>query len=144
MDNKIIVLIIIILLIVIGLFYVFSTQSSADNNLTLNNTTQLNTTPTSNVNTVKTNDNYNNNNNNTQNSTPTVKISPEQAQITVVGVEEDMMGDKVYAGKPELFKWKTNNKHTWVYNVNLYDIKTEKSVGSLYVDAMSGEVIMNE
>jgi uncharacterized membrane protein YkoI len=37
-----------------------------------------------------------------------------------------------------------DNKHTWVYNVNLYDVKTKKSVGALYVDAMNGEIIMNE
>jgi hypothetical protein len=141
MDNKIIALIIIVLLIVIGGFYVFSTQISANNNSTINNTTQLNTTHTNNVNTVKTN---NKTNNTDQNSTTKVKISPKQAQNIAVGAEKDIMGNDVYAGTPELFKWTTNNKHTWVYNVNLYDVKTKKSVGALYVDAINGMIIMNE
>ena len=137
MDNKVIALIIIILLIVIGGFYVFSTQISANNNSTVNNTnntTQLNTTHTSNVNTVKTTNKTNNTN---QNSTTKVKISPKQAQINAVGVERELTGNDVFASTPELFKWTINNKHTWVYNVNLYDVKTKKSVGALYVDAMN-------
>ncbi|MGB9200329.1 hypothetical protein [Methanobacterium sp.] len=144
MDNKIIALIIIILLVLIGGFYVFSTQTSANNNLTINNTnntTQTNPTHTNNVKTIKTTNNTNNTN---QNSTPKVKISPEQAQINAVGAEKELSGNDVFAGKPDLFKWTANNKHTWVYNVNLYDIKTKKSVGALYVDAMNGEIIMNE
>ncbi len=144
MDNKIIALIIIILLIVIGGFYVFSTQISANNNSTINNTnnnTQLNTTHTSDVNTVKTTNKTNNTN---QNSTTKVKISPKQAQINAVGAEKELSGNDVFAGTPELFKWTTNNKHTWVYNVNLYDVKTKKSVGALYVDAINGIIIMNE
>jgi hypothetical protein len=143
MDNKIIALIIIILVIVIGGFYVFSAQSSADN-LTINNTnntTQLNPTHTNTVNTIKTTNNTNNTN---QNSTTKVKISPKQAQINVVGVEKELTGNDVFAGKPDPFKWTTNNKHTWVYNVNLYNVKTKKSVGAIYVDAMNGEIIMNE
>ncbi len=144
MDNKIIALIMIILLIVIGGFYVFSTQISANNNTTINNTnntTQLNTIHTNNVNTVKTTNKTNNNN---QNSTTKVKISPKQAQINAVEVEKELTGNDVFAGTPELFKWTTNNKHTWVYNVKLYDVKTKKGVGALYVDAINGEIIMNE
>jgi uncharacterized protein YxeA len=146
MDNKIIALILIILLIVIGGFYVFSAQSSANTNLTTNNTnntkktTELNPTHTSNVNTVKTTNNTNYPNQNTTK----VKISPKQAQINAIGVEKEIVGNDVFAGTPELFKWTTNNKHTWVYNVNLYDVKTKKSVGALYVDAMNGKIIMNE
>ena len=143
MDNKIIALTIIILIIVIGGFYVLSAQSSAKN-LTINNTnntTQLNPTHTNTVNTIKTTNNTNTTN---QNSTTKVKITPKQAQINAVGAEKELTGNDVYAGKPELFNWTTNNKHTWVYNVNLYDVKTKKSVGALYVDAMNGIIIMNE
>ena len=143
MDNKIIALIIIVLIIIIGGFYVLSAQSSA-NNLTINNTnntTQLNPTHTNTVNTIKKTNNTNTTN---QNSTTKVKITTKQAQINAVEVEKELTGNDVYAGKPELFKWTTNNKHTWVYNVNLYDVKTKKSVGALYVDAMNGEIIMNE
>ena len=144
MDNKIVALIIIVLLIVIGGFYLFSTQISANNNSTINNTnnnTQLNTSHTGSVNTIKTNNKTNNTN---QNSTTKVKISPKQAQINAVGAEKELTGNDVFAGTPKLFKWTINNKHTWVYNVNLYDVKTKKSVGALYVDAMNGEIIMNE
>lgn len=143
MDNKVIGLIIIILIIVIGGFYVFS-QNKDTNNLTINNTnntTQLNPTQTKNIKTIKTTNNTNNTN---QNNTTKVKISPKQAQINAVEVEKEITGNDVFASTPRLFKWTTNNKHTWVYNVNLYDTKSKKSVGALYVDAMNGEIIMNE
>ncbi len=143
MNNKIIASIIIILLILIGGIYVFSAQRSADNNSTINNTN--NTTQTNqnqnNINTTKT---TNNTNQTDQNSTTKVKISPKQAQINAVGAEKELSGNDVFAGTPHLFMWTTNNKHTWVYKVNLYDVKTKKSVGSLYVDAMNGIIIMNE
>ena len=142
MGNKIIALILIISLVLIGGVYLFSTQSSANDNLTINNTnntTQINPTHTNNIKTIKTTNNTNNTN---QNSTPKVKISPKQAQINAVEAEKELTGNDVFAGKPDLFKWTANNKHTWVYNVNLYD--TKKSVGALYVDAMNGEIIMNE
>jgi uncharacterized membrane protein YkoI len=137
-------MIVIVLLVLIGGVYFFSTQSSADSNLTINetnNTTQINPAQTSNVKTIKTTNNANNTN---QNSTPNVKISPKQAQINAVGAEKELTGNDVFAGKPNLFKWTSNTKHTWVYNVNLYDIKTKKSVGALYVDAMNGDIVMNE
>ena len=143
MDNTIIWMIVIVLLVLIGGVYFFSTQSSADSNLTINetNNTQINPAQTSNVKTIKTTNNANNTN---QNSTPNVKISPKQAQINAVGAEKELTGNDVFAGKPNLFKWTSNTKHTWVYNVNLYDIKTKKSVGALYVDAMNGDIVMNE
>ena len=136
-------MIVIVLLVLIGGVYFFSTQSSADSNLTINetNNTQINPAQTSNVKTIKTTNNANNTN---QNSTPNVKISPKQAQINAVGAEKELTGNDVFAGKPNLFKWTSNTKHTWVYNVNLYDIKTKKSVGALYVDAMNGDIVMNE
>ncbi len=143
MDNKIIGLIIIILLISIGSFYILS-QSNDNNNLNINNTnntTQSNPIQTKKINTIKTTNNTNNTN---QNSTTKVKISPKQAQINAVEVEKELAGNDVFATTPHLFKWTTNNKHTWVYNVNLYDVKSKKSVGALYVDAMNGEIIMNE
>jgi hypothetical protein len=43
-----------------------------------------------------------------------------------------------------LFKWTENNLHTWVWDVPLFDAATKKSLGALYVDAMNGEIIMNE
>jgi uncharacterized protein YxeA len=135
MDNKIIALIIIVVLIVVGGVYVFATQNTAKTNSTLNttnNTTQIiihhNQTT----------------HNNTQNNTTEVKISAKQAQENAIGAEKDLMGINATAGTPVLFKWTENNLHTWVWDVPLFDAATQKSLGALYVDAMNGEIIMNE
>ena len=88
-------MIVIVLLVLIGGVYFFSTQSSADSNLTINetnNTTQINPAQTSNVKTIKTTNNANNTN---QNSTPNVKISPKQAQINAVGAEKESSGHQI-------------------------------------------------
>jgi uncharacterized protein YxeA len=134
MDNKIIALIIIIILIVIAGVYLFATQNTAKTNTTLittNNTTQI------------THHNQTTHNN-TQNDTTKVKISAKQAQENAIGAEKDLMGINATAGTPVLFKWTENNLHTWVWDVPLFDATTKKSLGALYVDAMNGEIIMNE
>jgi hypothetical protein len=134
MDNKIIALIIIVVLIVVAGVYVFTTLNTAKTNTTLNttnNTTQII---------------YHNQttHNNTQNDTTKVNISAKKAQEIAIGAEEDIMGINATAGTPVLFKWTENNLHTWVWDVPLFDAATQKSLGALYVDAMNGEIIMNE
>jgi len=53
-------------------------------------------------------------------------------------------GENDTAGTPTLFKWTQNKLHTWVWHVPLYDATTKKSAGAMDVDAITGEVIMNE
>lgn len=137
MDNKIIALIAVIILIIAGGAYILGTQSGPTNTtLATNNTT-------SNINT--TTDNKTGQKNDTkQNSTVNVKISAKEAQKIAIGTAQELGGENDTAGTPTLYKWTKNNLHTWVWNVPLYDAKTKKSAGSLDVDAMTGEVIMNE
>jgi len=133
MDNKIVALIIIVVLIVIAGVYVFSTQNTNKTNTTLNNTN--NTTQIIHNQTKH---------NNIQNDTTKVKISAKQAQENAIGAEKDLTGVNATAGTQVLFKWTENNLHTWAWDVPLYDAATKKSLGALYVDAMTGEIIMNE
>jgi hypothetical protein len=133
-DNKIIALIIIVILVVIAGVYVFATQNS--NNSTLNNTNNSSvTTPTQTITT---------NNSTTNNDTKNVTITAKQAQTIAIGAASELGGQNDTAGTPTLFKWTKNNLHTWAWNVPLFDAVTKKSDGSMDVDAVNGEVIMNE
>ena len=138
MDNKIIALIIIVILVVIGGLYFFATQSNSNNNTTLNttNNSTINTTQTTNNDSIQ-------NNTTQQNNTTNVKISAKQAQQIAIGSVKDLTGENDTAGTPTLFKWTTNNEHTWVWHVPLTNVATGKK-GSLDIDAITGNVIMNE
>ncbi len=110
------------------------TQNSSIPAISVNNSTDLTKNPTTTTNTSK----------NTNQSNPSVKISASKAQQIAVGAAEELGGQKVKAGSPTLFKWTANNKHTWVWNVPLTYVSTGKSAGYIYVDAITGTVIMNE
>ncbi len=136
MDNKIVAVIIIVLLIVVGAAYVMGTQNSNTPSVAVNNTTNdtKDLTKVTHTSTKK----------NTTNNNPTVKISASQAQSIAVGAAEELGGEKVKAGTPILFKWTENTKHTWVWDVPLTYVSNGTDAGAMYVDAMTGVVIMNE
>lgn len=134
MERKFIILIIIVIIIIAGGAYVMGTQNSSIPAISVNNSTDLTKNPTTTTNTSK----------NTNQSNPSVKISASKAQQIAVGAAEELGGQKVKAGSPTLFKWTANNKHTWVWNVPLTYVSTGKSAGYIYVDAITGTVIMNE
>ena len=137
MDNKIIALIIIIVIVVIGGVYFFATQNNGNSTLNTTNNSTINT-----INNTPTNG-TNQSNNIPNNNTTNVKISAKQAQTIAIGASKDLTGETDTAGTPNLFKWTTNNKHTWVWNVPLTNTATGKT-GSMDIDATTGEVIMNE
>ena len=139
MNNRIVAIIIVILLFAVGVAYIFGTHNS--NNNTLNNTTNItNSTPTSTTNSANTNQNSNTNKNNT----PNVKITAQQAQKIAIDSAQELGGENDTAGTPTLIKWTTNNLHTWVWKVPLYDAQTKKSQGTWYVDAITGSSVLNE
>jgi hypothetical protein len=140
MDNKMVALIVIMLVVIVGAVYLLAnpgstTQNASANTTNITNTTNNNTTPTVN--------NETSSQNNTTNNTANVNISAKQAQQIAVNAEKDLTGKTVTAGTPTLFKWTANNRHTWVWNVPLYDTNGT-SAGEVDVDAYTGEVIMNE
>jgi hypothetical protein len=135
-DRKIIALIVVVLIVLVLGVYIFATQNTF-NNLTANNTT--NTTNTSQIAV-----NNNSSNNSSGNNTTNVKVSAAQAQAIAIGAAKELGGNNDTAGTPTLFKWTQNKLHTWVWNVPLFDAVTKKSDGAMYVDAETGEVIMNE
>jgi hypothetical protein len=140
MDNKILALIIIVILIVIGGVYFFVTQNNINSTLNTTNNSTINTTNNS----TQTNFNITNSNNTTtQNTTANIKISAKKAQNIAVETTKDITGENDTAGTPSLFKWTANNKHTWVWKVPLTNTATGKT-GSLNVDAITGNVILNE
>ncbi|HML05882.1 MAG TPA: hypothetical protein VK426_08930 [Methanobacterium sp.] len=140
MDNKIVAVIIIVLLIIIGAAYVLGTQNSNTPDINVNNSS--NTTQDINK---AIHDSTKHKNDTKQNTTPTnLKISAAQAQQIAIGAAQELGGENDTAGTPTLFKWTGKTKHTWVWDVPLYDAVTKKSAGSMDVDAMTGEVIMNE
>lgn len=138
MDYKIVAVIIVVLLIVMGAAYVLGTQNSNTPVVAVNNTTNA----TKDISKV-THDHSTHKNNSNQTNT-TVKISATQAQKIAVGAAEELGGEKVKAGTPVLFKWTQNKLHTWAWDVPLFYVANGTDAGGLYVDAMTGEVIMNE
>ncbi len=139
-DNKIIALVIIIILLVIGGLYLFATQNNS--NTTLNTTNNSTINITNNTNQVTSNG-TNLNNATTQNNNTNVKVSSSQAQQIAIDASKDLTGETDTAGTPTLIKWTTNTKHTWVWKVPLTNTATGKT-GLMYIDAITGEVIMNE
>jgi uncharacterized protein YxeA len=139
-DNKIIALVIIIILLVIGGLYLFATQNNSNTTLNTTNNSTINTT--NNTNQVTSNG-TNLNNATTQNNNTNVKVSASQARQIAIGASKDLTGETDTAGTPTLIKWTTNTKHTWVWKVPLTNTATGKT-GLMYIDAIIGEVIMNE
>ncbi len=140
MDNKILALIVIVILIVIGGFYLFATQNNSNSTSNTTNNSTINTTNNSN----QTNSNITNSNNTIiQNNTADIKISAKEAQNIAVDTIKDITGENDTAGTPSLFRWTANNKHTLVWKVPLTDTATGKT-GSIDVDAITGNVILNE
>ena len=140
MDNKIIALIIIAILIVIGGAYFFISQNNSNSTL---NTTNNSTISAANNSTQTTSNVTNQGNTTTQNNTANIKVSARQAQQIAIGATKDLTGKNDTAGTPTLFKWTANNQHTWVWKVPLTNTATGKT-GSLNIDAITGEVILNE
>ncbi len=140
MDNKIIALIIIVILVVIGGVYFFATQKNNNSTLNYTNNSTINTTNNS---TQTTSNITNQGNTTTQNNTTNIKISAKQAQQIAIGTTKDLTGENDTAGTPTLFRWTANNQHTWVWKVPLRNTATGKT-GSLDIDAITGEVILNE
>jgi len=134
-DRKIIALIVVVLIVLVLGVYIFAIQNTT-NNLTSNNTT--NTTTSQIV------VNNNTSNNSSGNNTTNVKVSSAQAQAIAIGAAKELGGNNDTAGTPTLFKWTQNKLHTWAWNVPLFDAVTKKNDGSMYVDAETGVVIMNE
>ncbi|MGZ7095735.1 MAG: PepSY domain-containing protein [Methanobacterium sp.] len=134
MERKFIALIVIIVVIIAGAAYVLGAQNSSIPSIAVNNSTASKDISTTTYNPSK----------NSNQTNPSIKISASQAQQIAVGAAEELGGQKVKAGTPTLFKWTANNKHTWVWNVPLTYVSTGKSAGYMYVDAITGTVIMNE
>ena len=139
MDNKIVAVVIIILLIVVGAAYIMGAQNFNTPAIAVNNTTNA----TQDINKAV-HDSNKHENDTKQNTTPNVKISAAQAQQIAIGAAQELGGENDTAGTPKLYKWTVNKLHTWVWDVPLFDAKTKKSAGAMDVDAMTGEVIMNE
>jgi uncharacterized protein YxeA len=139
-DNKSIVLVIIIVIVVIGGFYLFATQSNGNTTLNTTNNSTINTTNNTNQ---ETSNGTNQNNAIQQNNITNVKVSANQAQKIAVDAVKDLKGENYTAGTPTLIKWTTNKKHTWVWVVPITNTATGKK-GSLDVDAITGDVILNE
>ena len=141
MDNKIIALIIIIILLVIGGLYLFATQNNSNTTLNTTNNSTINTT--NNTNQVTSNGTNLNNATTQNNNNTNVKVSASQARQIAIGASKDLTGETDTAGTPTLIKWTTNTKHTWVWKVPLTNTATGKT-DLMYIDATTGEVIMNE
>ncbi len=135
MDNRIIIGAIIILLVVIGglgaLFLMQGSEEPLEENLTINETTVV-------VNESGT-------------VTPQTNITAAQARRIAEEYSADV-GFPGVAGTTTLFRWTeefqrdwvpADKNRTWVWNVSMtYSAGTIRE-GSLYVDAQTGEIIMN-
>lgn len=141
MDNKIITLIVIVIVIAIGAIYVLA--NPGDNNTTQNdsvNTTNI-TNTTDNATRIIQNTT---NRSDTKNETPKVNITATQAQKIAIDASADLGFPAKAHGTPTLFRWTANNRHTWVWDVPLEFEAGDQKYGTIYVDAHTGEVIMNE
>lgn len=135
MDRKILALIVIIVIIIAGAGYILATQNSNTPTVTVNNTNNTTKNPSKVIHNTTTKNGTTNN---------TVKISAAKAQQIAVQAAEELGGQKVKAGTPVLFKWTKNNLHTWAWDVPLTYVSNGTDAGGIFVDAMTGEVIMNE
>lgn len=143
MDKKIILLVVIALVVVVGAFYVLEHRGNLNTTLnispnTTNTTNITNTTDTHEVIHKETEHNY------TKNETANVKISAKEAQKIAIEGSADLGFPAKPHGTPTLFKWTENNRHTWVWKVTLEFLAGDVKYGLIYVDAMNGEIIMNE
>lgn len=143
MDNKIILLVEIALIVVVGAFY------ALQNNININTTPNIssNTTNTTNItNTTDTREviHKETEHNYAKNETANVKISAKEAQKIAIDGSADLGFPAKPHGTPILFKWTENNRHTWVWKVPLEFLAGNVKYGYIYVDAMNGEIIMNE
>lgn len=144
MDKKIILLVAVALLVVVGAFYVLENRGNLNTTLNLS----PNTTNTTNITDIthnatevihkETEHNY------TKNETAKVKISAEEAQKIAMEGSADLGFPAKPHGTPTLFKWTENNRHTWVWKVPLEFLAGDVKYGYVYVDAVNGEIIMNE
>ncbi len=142
MDNKIIGLIVIVLIVIIGAVYILASPGNQNQTLS-GNATNVTVADNSHTNTTSVSNGTSSQNSTSTNSTANIKVSAKQAQKIAVDSTKELGGQTVTAGTPTLFKWTTNNRHTWVWKVPLFDTNG-KSAGSMDVDAYTGEVIMNE
>lgn len=141
MDNKIIVLIIIVLLVIVGAAYVLGTQNSTPSiNLNITNTTNNVTKDPSKI----IHSAAKQQNNTKKNETANVSITADQAQQIAISSSEDLGFPAKPHGTPTLFKWTQNKLHTWAWDVPLEFESGDTKYGSLYVDADTGNIIMNE
>jgi hypothetical protein len=136
MNKKIIVLVVIVLIIVVAAVYILSNLSKTNANQTVSANTTNNTTSVNNQTSSQSISQTN--------SMPNVTISAEQAQKAAIMASKELGRQTVVAGTPTLIKWTQNDHHTWVWNVQVYDAKTNQSAGEWYVDAYTGKVIINE
>lgn len=144
MDKKIILLVAVALLVVVGAFYVLENRGNLNTTLNLS----PNTTNTTNITDIthnatevihkETEHNY------TKNERAKVKISAEEAQKIAIEGSADLGFPAKPHGTPTLFKWTENNRHTWVWKVPLEFLAGDVKYGYVYVDAVNGEIIMNE
>jgi|GEM_PF-2813062 len=144
MDKKIILLVAVALLVVVGAFYVLENRGNLNTTLNLS----PNTTNTTNITDIthnttevihkETEHNY------TKNERAKVKISAKEAQKIAIEGSADLGFPAKPHGTPTLFKWTENNRHTWVWKVPLEFLAGDVKYGYIYVDAMNGEIIMNE
>ncbi len=139
MDNKMIVLIVVVLLVIIGAVYVLANPSNSNQTVSTNNTSITNTTNNTNV-----IHNQTSHNSTKKNETPKVNITATQAQQIAIDSSADMGFPAKAHGTPILFKWTQNKLHTWVWDVPLEFEKGDVKYGSLYVDAYTGNIIMDE
>jgi len=73
------------------------------------------------------------------------RIVGQPARDEVVDVAVHALGFPAKAhGTPVLFKWTQNHLHTWAWDVPLEFESGATKYGSFYVDAYTGEIIMNE
>ncbi|MBU4535952.1 MAG: PepSY domain-containing protein [Euryarchaeota archaeon] len=135
MNNRIIIGVIIILLVVIGgvgaLFLMQEPEEPLEENLTINETTVV-------VNESGT-------------ETPQTNITAAQARKIAEESSADL-GFPGVAGTTTLFRWTeefqrdwdpADKNRTWVWNVSMTYSTGSVREGSLYVDAQTGEIIMN-
>lgn len=141
MDNKIIALVVIALIIVVGAYYVLANPGNTNKTQDISSNTTNITDTTNNATKLIHNET---NHNSTKNDTTQVKISAKEAQKIAIDGSTDLGFPAKAHGTPTLFKWTENNRHTWVWDVPLEFLAGNEKYGSIDVDAMTGEIIMDE
>ena len=133
MDNKVMALILIVVVVVVaGAAYYLGTQQSTPPANNTTNQTNTNATP------------IHNGTNQATNETPKVNITAQQAQQIAIDASADLGFPAKAHGTPVLFKWTQNHLHTWAWDVPLEFESGATKHGSMYVDAYTGAIVMNE